>query len=597
MRYPLASLVVLAATLAAEAQPPALQPFGAHKGNFYNSSVGVWAGKLELDLDATRTAVNASRLSPFTKRSVAEQVQVTIEANERLQQVVRKGGSREQIKTAFAGVEAALALLNRSVQADIQAGPVLGSALARVSYSNQMLNAAILTGDAAPLPNGGRNLVARLAHALDEQAGELRNTIDDQMADNRQLDQAVRMFTRAARRMERNLDDGGNLQQARTDYDAVTTSWAAVSTLLGRSPNVTPGVRMQAARVDGVYRRLGSVLAGGGVVPPGGGIVAPPGGVVVPPIGILPPKSAIVAVGADKGGGPRVRIFHDLRADAAFDFFAYDPSFRGGVKVAVADLNGDNIPDVVTAPGPGMSALIRVFDGRDMSLMLEFNGMDPAKWQGGVNIAAADMGRSRRALVAVAPDVGGGPVVSVFDLVQGKLIDEYPCFDPNMRGGLRLAYGDVDADGEPDLIAVQGPCKHPPTVRMFNINRKKIGEMNVFDPTWTGGVWIAAADVNGNGRAEILAGMDGGDRPVVRMFDVVRQRSVGEWTAFPAAFRGGVRVAARDVDGDGVLDIICTPGAGIRNSPLRVFSGKTGQPLGDLPSFVGFEGGAFVGSK
>jgi hypothetical protein len=589
MRYRLATLVALAATLTASAQIPKtqFQPFGANKGNFYNSSIGVWADKLELDLDATRTAVVNSRLSPFAKRALSEQVQVSIEAVEGLQRVVRKGGTREQIKVAYTGVENRLAVLNRAAQTDIQAGPVLAAPLARVSYANQMLYAAMIAGDANPPPDQGRNFIARLAHGLDDQAGELRSTIDDQMADNRQLDQAVRTFTRAARRMDRNLDDGGNVQQARADFDGVTRSWGTVAAILGRIPNVPPPVRVQAARVDGIYRRLEGVMAGG---------VAPPG-VVVPPIGIIPPKTAVIAVGAGQGGGPRVRIYHDLRSDAAFDFFAYDSNFRGGVKVAVADLNGDNTPDVVTAPGPGMPALIRVFDGRDMSLMLEFNGMDPARWQGGVNIAAADMGRSRRALVAVAPDVGGGPVVSVFDLVQGKMIDEYACFDGQHRGGLRLAYGDVDADGDADLIAVQGPCDHPPTVRMFNINRKKIGEMNVFDPSWRGGVWVAAADVNGNGRAEILAGMDAGDRAVVRMFDVVKQRSVGELTAFPAAFRGGVRVAARDVDGDGVLDIICTPGAGIRNSPLRVFSGRTGAPLGDLPTFAGFQGGAFVGSK
>lgn len=597
MRLFLAALAAVTTALTAAAQIPKtqFQPFAPNAGNFYNSSVGVWADKLALDLDATRTAVNGSRLSPFTKRAVNERVQLAIESVEAVQRVARRG-SREQIKAAYVGVENALTLLDRTVRADLQAGPVAAPFLARVSYANQLLYAAILTGDAAA-PDQGRNLVARLAHGLDDQAGELRNTIDDQMADSRQLDQAVRVFTRAARRMDRNLDDGGSLQQAQADFQAVAASWNVVATLIGRTPTVTPAVRMQAARVDGIFRKLAGVLTGGGIVPPGGGIIAPPGGIVAPPIGILPPKSAVIAVGADKGGGPRVRILHDLRADAAFDFFAYDPAFRGGVKVAVADLNGDGIPDVVTAPGPGMPALIRVFDGRDMSLMLEFQGVDPKVWQGGVNIAAADMGRSRRALVAIAPDVGGGPRVSVFDLAQGKMIDDYACFDENMRGGLRLAYGDVDGDGEADLIAVQGPCDHPPTVRMFNVNRKKVGEMNVFDPTWRGGVWVAAADVTGNGRAEILAGMDAGDRAVVRLFDVVKQRPLGEWTAFPAAYRGGVRVAARDVDGDGVLDIICTPGPGIRNSPLRVFSGKTGRPLGDLPTFVGFEGGAFVGSK
>jgi hypothetical protein len=445
--------------------------------------------------------------------------------------------------------------------------------------------------------------------------------MDDQLGGlvNRQLDQAIRTFSRAAHKMDRNLDDGGSLQQAKTDFDAVSRAWTQSITLLNQLPNITPGVRMQAAQVDGIYRKLANALTvngmlpapgfppqvpGGGLLPPAGGLFPPQppaGGGLLPPqqpgIGFVPPKTAVIAVAAGEGGGPRVRVFHDLRTGSAFDFFAYDSNFRGGVRVAVADLNGDGTPDVITAPGPGMTALIRVFDGRDMSLMLEFIGMDPNKWKGGVNIAAADMGRSRQALVAVGPDTGGGPIVNVFDLAQGKQVAEFPCFDDRMRGGLRLAYGDIDADGNPELLVTQGPCDHPPVVRAFNSDRKMLGELAVFDRNWRGGVWLAAADVTGNGRAELIVGTDAGGPAVVRMFDVVQRRSIGEWSPFPGAYRGGARVAVRDVDGDGVLDIISVPGPGLRDTPLRVFSGKTGTAIANLSTFQGFEGGAFVGAR
>ena len=603
MRFRLAIVVAVTTAVAAAAQvTPQFQPFGGgNKGGFYNSSVGVWADKLELELDSLRTAVTAGRISPFTKKAINDRVVVSMEIVEQLQRVVRGGGNREQIKIGYQKVEVALAELNRIVQTDVTAGPYVAQPLARVSYTNQQLYATLISGDAKPLPDQGRQVVARLAHALDEQADELRGVMDDQMGDgvNRQLDQAVRTFTRAARRTDRNLDDGGNLQQAKADFDTVTVAWSQFGGLLNRTPNVTPGVRLQAARVDGLYRKLGGVLASGGVVGgPGGLIPPPPGGGLVPPgFAFIPQKAAVIAVAAGDGGGPRVRVFHDLSTGAAFDFFAYDSTFRGGVRVAVADLNGDGIPDVITAPGPGMAALIRVFDGRDMSLMLEFNGIDPAKWTGGVNVAAADMGGTRKALVAVAPDVGGGPVVNVFDLAQGKLVGEFACFDERMRGGLRLAFGDTDGDGVPELIATQGPCDHPPVVRVFNLDRKIVAELTVFDPKWRGGVWVAAADVTGKGRAELIVGTDAGGPALVRMFDVAKKRSLGEWSPFPPGFRGGVRVAARDVDGDGVLDIITVPGPGLRDSPLRVFSGKTSRPIGNVPTFPGFEGGAFVGSK
>jgi len=43
-------------------------------------------------------------------------------------------------------------------------------------------------------------------------------------------------------------------------------------------------------------------------------------------------------------------------------FFAYDPRFRGGVRVAAGDLDGDGVPEIVTGAGPGSGPLVRVFD-------------------------------------------------------------------------------------------------------------------------------------------------------------------------------------------------------------------------------------------
>src|SRR5262245_38688108 len=72
--------------------------------------------------------------------------------------------------------------------------------------------------------------------------------------------------------------------------------------------------------------------------------------------------AAILATGAGPGGGPHVRVFDAAGAEVA-SFFAYDPRFTGGVRVAVGDLTGDGIDDLVTAPGPGGSPLLKAYDG------------------------------------------------------------------------------------------------------------------------------------------------------------------------------------------------------------------------------------------
>ncbi|MCA9072581.1 MAG: hypothetical protein KDA84_26845, partial [Planctomycetaceae bacterium] len=56
------------------------------------------------------------------------------------------------------------------------------------------------------------------------------------------------------------------------------------------------------------------------------------------------PPSTIVT-GAGPGGGPHVRVFYAGTTAEKFSFLAYDSQFTGGVHVANADINGDDVPD------------------------------------------------------------------------------------------------------------------------------------------------------------------------------------------------------------------------------------------------------------
>ncbi|MBN9520355.1 hypothetical protein J0H58_17800, partial [bacterium] len=238
-----------------------------------------------------------------------------------------------------------------------------------------------------------------------------------------------------------------------------------------------------------------------------------------------------------------------------------------------------------------------VFDGRDLSLVAEFHGADPT-WQGGLHVAAHDLTRDGRALVAAAADVGGGPAVKVFDLAAGREAASFFAFPEHLRGGVRVAWGDADGDGTPDLLAAPGPCDHPPVVRVFGGRDWKAGaDLPALDPRWRGGVWVAAGGRGPGGRCVVAVGADAGGPPVVRVIDPATGRAVREWAAFPPEFRGGVRVAVRDFDRDGVPDVACAAGPGLPGSPVRVFDGRTGRPAADLPGIPDFAGGTFIGAR
>jgi hypothetical protein len=122
-----------------------------------------------------------------------------------------------------------------------------------------------------------------------------------------------------------------------------------------------------------------------------------------------------------------------------------------------------------------------------------------------------------------------------------------------------------------------------------------------------GGVFVATGDTNGDGVAEIFAGMGAGSPPLMATFDArggggrmipafelqtpVSGLVLGQFTQTPSTF--GVRVATTDVNGDGRAELLTGTGPGTQGR-LRVLD-ALGNPLRDVVLFDNFLGGVFVG--
>ena len=305
----------------------------------------------------------------------------------------------------------------------------------------------------------------------------------------------------------------------------------------------------------------------------------------------------VIAVGP---GAPHVPVVKRITVNIGagndtLSFSSYRRTFTGGVRVAVGDVNGDGVADIITGPGPGTGTRINVFDGVTgdrLRSFLAFTGF----YRGGVFVAAGDVNGDGKADIIVGTDSGAPPIVRVFDGAQGNLIRSFFAYSPLFTGGVRVAAGDVNGDGIADVITGPG-AEGGPNVKIFDgTNGTLLQSFFAYAPGFTGGVYVAAGDVNGDGFADIVTGPGSGGGPQVKAFHGVTLETLKSFFAYDRTFQGGVRVAAGDVNGDGLADIVTGTGPGA-GPHVKVFDSHT---LLVLHSFFAYEanftGGVFVGA-
>jgi hypothetical protein len=290
-------------------------------------------------------------------------------------------------------------------------------------------------------------------------------------------------------------------------------------------------------------------------------------------------SGAGVVVAADAESPPLVRVIDPTTQVVQTQFLAFDPSFTGGVRVAVGDVTGDGYPDLVVAPGPGGGPQVKVYDGATGNVRATFYAFDPS-FTGGVYVAVGDVDGDGRGEVIASAGPGGGPRVAVFDGTTGAMRGTFLAYPDTFQGGVRVGAGDTDGDGKAEILTVPG-VDGGPAVVVFKFNpggsATQVASIFAYDPSFRGGMYVAAGDVNGDGKAEVITGTGHGGGPAVGVYKTDGTQLMS-FFAYDPSFRGGVRVAAAELTGDGVAEIIT--GAGVGGGPqANVFSFGSTTPL------------------
>ena len=298
-----------------------------------------------------------------------------------------------------------------------------------------------------------------------------------------------------------------------------------------------------------------------------------------------PLAGPFIAAGSGQGG--LVSIFN-ANGTPRLTFAPYGTGYQGAINVAQGDVNGDGVADLVTGTGAGVAPHVLVLDGNTLAVISSFYAY-AEQFLGGVRVAAGDVDGNGKAEVVTGTGPGSAPNVCVFNGTTGATQQSFYAYAPEYLGGINVAAGDVTGDGKADIITGSGVGVSPHVVVFDSATAQAIYSFYAYLPQFKGGVNVGAGDVDGDGKADILTGAGPGGDPHVKVFSGADGTQKQSFDAFAVDFNGGVSVASADLNQDGKADIIA--GTQTQSAQVKAFNATD---LSVLDDFFAFQGGVGV---
>jgi len=155
-----------------------------------------------------------------------------------------------------------------------------------------------------------------------------------------------------------------------------------------------------------------------------------------------------VIIGAGKGALPTIKIYN-LSGKLIKEFLAFEKWYRGGVEVAVGDVDADMFLDIVATRSSAGSPEIKIYNNKyeEIGDFLIF----PKRFQSGFRVAIGDINGDLVKEIIVTPRAGKPEIVAF--RVDGLKVADFLAFESSYKKGLSISAGDINADGKAEIIA------------------------------------------------------------------------------------------------------------------------------------------------
>ena len=264
---------------------------------------------------------------------------------------------------------------------------------------------------------------------------------------------------------------------------------------------------------------------------------------------------------------------------------------------------------VAATAGPASKPIVNIINSVTGQVLQTITlGIYPASYTGGIQVALGDVTGDGIPDLIVAPGVGTAPIVGVYNIVTGQPDESFLAQASTYNYGLRVAVGDVNGDGEQDLITA--PMVGPANLNVFFGTDNTTSPFTAYStstPTikafsnianyqgGTGGLTVGnlsnhpATANDPGGVGDIVVGSGPGTTAVAQVYNYKNSAFTLTNTitpSFSTMVTGGISVAVADVTGDTTNDLVM--GAGTSGaSQVDVWNGAGCMPQNQFTAFTG----------